>query len=152
MVSRSPAQTARTGNRLAATLRVGDIVLLYGDLGTGKTVLARGIATGLGVPATEVRSPSFTFLNPYRGRMPVYHIDLYRVNRPADLDELGLEEVLGGDGVALVEWPERLGVYRPRGCVEITLTDRGGTRREIRIEDCRGGGHAGVRGARHSRR
>ena len=103
----------------------------------GKTVFARGVAAGLGVDPGRVHSPSFTLVNLYSGHMPVYHIDLYRVERLEDMDELGLEEILGGDGVAVVEWAERLGPYRPARAVQVQVTDRGGQMREIQIEDGR---------------
>ena len=108
----------------------------------GKTVFARGLAAGLGVDPTEVRSPSFTLVNPYRGRVPVYHIDLYRIDKPADLDELGLEEILGGDGVAVVEWAERLGSYATREHVEVRIEDRGGSERRITVTDLRREAHS----------
>lgn len=137
VVSRSENDTYEAGRALAADLRPGDIVLLEGHLGAGKTALARGLAAGLGVDPEEVRSPTFTLVNPYRGRVPVYHVDLYRIEVPADLDELGLEEILGGDGVAVIEWPERLGVFLPERAVRVRLRDLGGTEREISIEDGR---------------
>ena len=84
-----------------------------------------------------VRSPSFTLINRYAGHLTVYHIDLYRVDCVEDLDELGLDEVLEGDGVAVVEWAERLGPYRPRRFIEVRLTDRGGSERELTILDAR---------------
>src|SRR5206468_5263402 len=126
VVTRSEAATRVAGEELAPTLRAGDIVLLVGDLGMGKTVFARGVAAGLGVDPQQVRSPSFTLINRYAGQLTVYHIDLYRVDCVEDLDELGLDEVLEGDGVAVVEWAERLGPYRPRRFIEVRLTDRGG--------------------------
>jgi tRNA threonylcarbamoyladenosine biosynthesis protein TsaE len=137
VVSRSENDTYEAGRALAADLRPGDIVLLEGHLGAGKTALARGLAAGLGVDPEEVRSPTFTLVNPYRGRVPVYHVDLYRIEVPADLDELGLEEILGGDGVAVIEWPERLGVFLPERAVRVRLRDLGGAEREISIEDGR---------------
>ena len=130
-------ETRAAGESLAPTLRSGDTVLLTGDLGMGKTVFARGIAAGLGVHPGQVRSPSFTLVNLYHGRVPVYHIDLYRVGRLEDMDELGLQDILGGDGVAIVEWAERLGPYRPVRAVEVQIVDRGGLEREIRIDDRR---------------
>ncbi len=143
-VTRSEAETRAVARELAADLelRAGDTLLLLGDLGTGKTVFARGLATGLGVDPDEVRSPSFTLVNPYRGIVPVYHVDLYRIEDTRDLDELGLEEILGGDGVAVVEWAERLGPYRPERCVEVRIEDRGGSERLITVEDARGGGYS----------
>ena len=122
---------------MAASLRAGDCVLLEGALGAGKTEFARGLAEGLGVNPEEVRSPTFTLVNIYSGRLPVYHIDLYRIEKAPELRELGLEEILGTDGVAIVEWPDRLGVYRPRKAVLIHLTDLGGEKREITIDDRR---------------
>ena len=136
-MTRSEAETFALGQELAAGLKASDVVLLSGDLGMGKTVLARGLSVGLGVPAEEVRSPTFTLINPYQGRVPVYHVDLYRIDRPADLDELGLEEILGGDGVAIVEWAERLGAYRPRQSLNVTIEDAGGEQRSIEIDDQR---------------
>jgi tRNA threonylcarbamoyladenosine biosynthesis protein TsaE len=125
------------GRQLAANLGPGDVVLLEGSLGAGKTVFARGLAEGLGVDPEEVRSPTFTLVNIYRGRMPVYHIDLYRIAKPADLSEIGLEEFLGTDGVALVEWPDRLGRFLPEESVLVRLRDLGGDRREITMLDSR---------------
>ena len=137
LISRSEEETRAAGESLASSLRSGDTVLLSGDLGMGKTVFARGVAAGLGVDPGQVRSPSFTLVNRYPGRIPVYHIDLYRVEKLEDMDELGLEEILGGDGVAVVEWAERLGPYRPARAVQVQVTDRGGQMREIQIEDGR---------------
>jgi len=137
IVSRSEVETFDAGRALASDLRPGDIVLLEGQLGAGKTAFARGLAAGMGVDPGEVRSPTFTLVNPYRGRAMVYHVDLYRIEVPADLDELGLEEILGGDGVAVIEWPERLDVYRPERAILVRLRDLGGTEREISIEDGR---------------
>ena len=137
LITRSAAGTGRAGEEMAATLEAGDVVLLTGNLGLGKTVFARGVATGLGVPPDEVHSPSFALVHQHRGRLPVYHIDLYRIEKDADLDELGLEEILGGEGIAVVEWAERLGPYRVGRCVEVTFLDRGGSERELRIRDTR---------------
>jgi len=106
-VTRSEAETHRLGERLGGRLRAGDAVLLTGELGAGKSVLARGIARGLGV-AGAMPSPTFTLMAVHRGaRCPVYHMDLYRLEDASGLYESGLEEYIGGDGVALIEWPER---------------------------------------------
>jgi tRNA threonylcarbamoyladenosine biosynthesis protein TsaE len=137
VITRSEAQTRARGEALAGSLRPGDVVLLFGDLGMGKTVFARGLARGLGVSDEHVRSPSFTLVNRYAGRHTVYHVDLYRIDRADELRELGLEEILGGDGVTVVEWAERLGPYRPERAVVVRLADRGGDVREITIEDQR---------------
>ena len=133
----SEAETRAVARQMAAGLRAGDVVLLEGSLGAGKTVFARGLAEGLGVDPEEVRSPTFTLVNIYRGRVPVYHIDLYRIGKPADLAEIGLEEFLGTDGVALVEWPDRLGRFLPEESVLVRLRDLDGDRREITLFDSR---------------
>ena len=135
--SQCEADTFALGVELARDLRPTDVVLLSGDLGMGKTVLARGLAVGLGVTEEDVRSPTFTLINLYHGRVPVFHIDLYRIDRPAELEELGLEEILGVEGVAIVEWAERLGPYHPDRFLELTITDRGGSARDIEIVDKR---------------
>ena len=104
-VTNSAAETRALGERLAKELRAGDVILLEGELGTGKSELARGIARGLGV-TENVTSPSFTILNVYEsGRIPLYHFDWYRLESSEELFELGMDEYLGGDGIALVEWP-----------------------------------------------
>ena len=103
-----PGQTKALGDRLGRILAPGDVIFLIGELGTGKTVLVKGMAKGLGADEESVTSPTFTLINEYQGRdMPLYHIDLYRVEDPLDLDNIGLDEILGGDGAAAVEWPER---------------------------------------------
>jgi tRNA threonylcarbamoyladenosine biosynthesis protein TsaE len=142
LVTRSEAETVSLGRTLAAELRPGDVVLLEGVLGAGKTALARGLAAGLGVPEEEVRSPTFTLVNPYDGRVPVYHVDLYRIENPRDLEELGLEELLGTDGVAIIEWAERLGRWRPPHAYVVRFEDRGGSERGIVIDDHRAPGGA----------
>jgi tRNA threonylcarbamoyladenosine biosynthesis protein TsaE len=103
----SEAETAAVARALAATLRAGDVLLLSGDLGAGKTAFVRGLAEGLGISPDEVSSPTFTLVQEYRGgRLPLYHADLYRLDRAAT-DDLGLEE-MGQDGVLAIEWPDRL--------------------------------------------
>lgn len=109
----SPEETHHLGERIGRLLKAGDIVLLFGDLGAGKTTLTQGIARGMGVGEDEyVRSPSFTLVNQYRGRIPAFHIDLYRIESPGELDDLGLEDALGREGVAIVEWAEKLFVEK----------------------------------------
>ena len=105
----SADDTSRFGAALAGALAPGDCVLLTGELGAGKSVLARGVARGLGV-AQAMPSPTFTLMQPYRGVYPVYHYDLYRIEDPDEFYEAGLDEQIGGDGVALVEWPQRVGL------------------------------------------
>lgn len=133
MITHSPDQTRQFGRRLASQLRAGDVLLLLGDLGAGKSELTRGIAQGLGVAST-VTSPSFTILNVYEdGRVPLYHFDWYRLSSSEELYEMGMDEYLGGDGVAVVEWPSMCPDAVPETRLEITLTPIGDTEREITL-------------------
>ena len=124
------AATDTFGRRLAARLAPGDVVLLAGDLGAGKTALARGILAGLGHMG-EVPSPTFTLVQSYEWpgvRLPVWHVDLYRLEDPDEGEELGLDEILA-DGALVIEWPERAGGRWPEA-LHLTLTDSGeGSRR-----------------------
>ena len=106
-VTRSEADTMALAGRLAPMLKPGDTVLLYGDLGTGKSVLARGIARGVGVEG-PMPSPTFTLLMPYEGKngRRFYHFDLYRLADPEEYYAAGLDEFIGGDGIAVLEWPQ----------------------------------------------
>ena len=116
VITNSAAETRALGERLAGQLKAGDTVLLEGELGAGKSELARGVAKGLGVRET-VTSPSFTILNVYEsGRIPLYHFDWYRLESAEELYELGMDEYLGGDGIALVEWPGRCQDAVPEWC------------------------------------
>ncbi len=110
LVSHSEAQTLEIGVQLGRMLEHPALILLQGDLGTGKSVLARGIARGLGVdPQIPITSPTFTLMNHYSARLDLYHFDLYRLTDPDELIELGFDEFAFGNAVALVEWPERIG-------------------------------------------
>ena len=130
----SAEETRSLGRRLAAELRAGDVILLEGPLGAGKSELARGIASGLGVTET-VTSPSFTILNVYEsGRIPLYHFDWYRLESEEELYELGMDEFLGGDGIALVEWPERCPDAVPEQCLRIRITPEQENVRQIEAE------------------
>lgn len=104
--SHSVAETQRLGALLGGLLAPGDVVLLHGDLGAGKTAFTQGIAVGLGV-ARAVNSPTFTILKEYEGRLPLYHFDLYRIESPDEVYALGFEEYLDGAGVSVIEWAER---------------------------------------------
>jgi tRNA threonylcarbamoyladenosine biosynthesis protein TsaE len=132
LLTAGAAATERLGESLAAALVPGDVVLLSGELGAGKTTLIRGLARGLGV-RHGVKSPSFAIHLRYPGRITLHHLDLYRVLDPRDLLELGVDDLFGGDGVTVVEWGERLGGEAPAGALRIVMTDPGGDRRDLRF-------------------
>ncbi|MCK8601093.1 tRNA (adenosine(37)-N6)-threonylcarbamoyltransferase complex ATPase subunit type 1 TsaE [Desulfoferrobacter suflitae] len=122
------------GRRIGAMLATGDILALWGELGAGKTLLARGIARGLGVPSSiPVTSPTFTFINEYHGRLHLYHLDLYRLGDWDELDTLPWREALYGTGVAIIEWPDRLGPYLPEERFDVRITITGDASRSIDI-------------------
>lgn len=107
VITSSPEQTWQTGQLLGELLNAGDTVCLYGDLGAGKTNFTYGIARGLDVQEQYISSPTFTFVNEYPGRVPLYHIDLYRLKDPDELENIGFEEYIESDGVTVIEWAER---------------------------------------------
>jgi tRNA threonylcarbamoyladenosine biosynthesis protein TsaE len=107
IITSSPEQTHRIGEILGSLLGPGDLLCLYGDLGAGKTNFAFGIARGLAVREQYITSPTFTFVNEYAGRVPLYHIDLYRLKDPSELEGIGFEEYISSDGVTVIEWAER---------------------------------------------
>jgi tRNA threonylcarbamoyladenosine biosynthesis protein TsaE len=116
----SAEETRLLGKRCGQCLRRPLVILLVGDLGSGKTVLVQGLAHGLDVPDPYyITSPSFTIINQYPGRLPLYHIDLYRLNADLDPDELGLTEILHGAGVTAVEWADKLPPRAAADCLEI---------------------------------
>ena len=121
--SRSPAETRRLGARLGRLLQAGDVLLLQGELGSGKTVLAQGIGEGLAV-REPVKSSSFVLLNEYHGRLTLYHADLYRLNDPTEVAELALEEV-AAPGVLAVEWPERAWEELPSEHLLVRIEEEG---------------------------
>ena len=106
--TQTESETAAIGRALAASLSAGDVVLLYGDLGAGKTAFVKGLAEGLGAPRDEVSSPTFTLIQEYRGgRVTLFHVDLYRLEDPREIDDLGLDEI-AVDGLLAIEWAEKL--------------------------------------------
>jgi tRNA threonylcarbamoyladenosine biosynthesis protein TsaE len=127
----SEEETAAAGERLAARLRPGDVILLFGQLGAGKTAFVRGLARGLGASPDDVSSPTFTIIQEYEGRVTLYHVDLYRLE-PAEARDLGLEELVSADGVVAIEWAERWD-GRPDDAIEVWLTEAGDERRTIAV-------------------
>jgi tRNA threonylcarbamoyladenosine biosynthesis protein TsaE len=127
----SEDETSEAGRGLAAELRAGDVVLIEGPLGAGKTAFVRGMAEGLGADAGDVSSPTFTILQHYASAPPLYHADLYRLNA-AEAADLGLEET-GLDGVLAVEWPDRWSGW-PAAAIRVVIEDLGGAERRISVE------------------
>ena len=109
ILTHSPAETKALGQKIGRQLKPGVVVALTGELGSGKTVLVQGLAAGLDVPADYyITSPTFTLINEYPGRYPFYHVDLYRIEKQSDLDDIGLLEILDGNGITAIEWADRL--------------------------------------------
>ena len=130
LVTRSEEETAGVARELASALKAGDVILLSGNLGAGKTAFVRGLASGLGIDPEEVSSPTFTLVHEYRGgRLTLYHADLYRLERIAT-EDIGLEEMGIADGVLAIEWPDRL-AHAMAGAREIQIEIVGDTSRRI---------------------
>ena len=130
VVSRSAQETQALGERLGRRLGPGDVVACIGPLGAGKTCFLQGLARGLGV-TTDVTSPTFVLVNQYRGRLPVYHVDAYRTGSLTELVDLGLEEMLHGQGVTVVEWADKLLPLLPPRTVTVTIAGLGDEPRQI---------------------
>jgi len=128
----SEIETSRTGEDFGRSLKRGDVVLLYGDLGAGKTAFVRGMARGVGANPDDVSSPTFTIVQEYAGASAtLYHVDLYRL-APAEIDDLGLEDLVAGDGIVAIEWAERW-KGRPGDGIEVRIYESGDERRRIAI-------------------
>jgi tRNA threonylcarbamoyladenosine biosynthesis protein TsaE len=128
----SPEQTQSLAERLGRLLQPGDVIALVGALGSGKTLFSQGLARGLEVPETfYITSPTFPIINEYPGRIPFYHLDLYRVDSAAEFTELGIEEILYGQGTVAIEWAERLGDNLPEERLEVHLAFHDETSRSI---------------------
>ena len=120
--------------RIGRQLSPGDVVALIGDLGVGKTCLTQGIARGAGVYQDQtVNSPSYILINEYEGKIPVYHIDLYRLQRLEDIITLGLEEYFSGDGICVIEWADRMGELLPESYIQVRITGEDEFTREIEV-------------------
>jgi tRNA threonylcarbamoyladenosine biosynthesis protein TsaE len=130
--SSSARETKAWGRRLASLLSGGELLGLSGELGAGKTVFVKGLARGLNLPEERILSPTFTMIQEHQGRLPLYHIDLYRLEE-TDLDELGLREYLFSSGVAAVEWFERLREAPALSCLQIRISYDGANFRKIEL-------------------
>jgi tRNA threonylcarbamoyladenosine biosynthesis protein TsaE len=128
----SVAETIALGERLGRVAEPGDLLCLWGDLGAGKTQLAKGIARGLDIDAT-VNSPTFILMNEYAGRLPLFHVDLYRLADAADALAGGVIDDRQIDGVTVVEWPDRMGDVLPAGRLDVVIDGTGDEPREIEV-------------------
>lgn len=133
-ISNSREETMKIGEDLAKKLKRGDFIAMTGDLGSGKTVLTKGIAKGLGVKnARYVNSPTFVIIKQYKGKLPLYHFDLYRLSSPSMLDEENFEEYFYGRGVTVIEWAEKIAELLPKRRWEVKLKVSGENKRRIKI-------------------
>lgn len=135
IISKSVNDTLNLGAKLAKGLSRGDIVCLFGELGAGKTVLVKGIASGLGIDKDKIISPTFVLMKQYttKYRFSFYHLDFYRLKDCADIFALGYEEFFYSDGITVIEWPQRLGYLMPEGFLKIELFVKSETDRLIKI-------------------
>jgi tRNA threonylcarbamoyladenosine biosynthesis protein TsaE len=132
----SESATSDAGRTLATSLRAGVIIFLIGDLGAGKTAFVRGLAEGLGVPPDDVSSPTFTLVQEYRGgRLPLFHVDLYRLNDPREIEDLGLDEI-AEEGILAIEWAEKMPAP-PREFIRVSIEHAGDHDRRVTIEAIR---------------
>ncbi len=129
----SADETIAIGERLGKLLSPGNVIALYGDLGAGKTTLTRGIAAGIGLDA-DIHSPTFTLIHEHAGRIPIYHVDLYRLSSEQEVETLGLEEYIYSDGVTIIEWGDRMKSMLPVERLDITLKMTGDTERQLIFE------------------
>jgi tRNA threonylcarbamoyladenosine biosynthesis protein TsaE len=126
IISDSVHRTLRIGRLISRSVRRGDIICLWGQLGSGKTVLAKGIAHGLGIGKDDIVSPTFVLMRQYtNAKIPFYHLDLYRLDSPFEILRLGYEEYFYGDGVTVIEWADRLDQLMPQEYLSIRLSIRG---------------------------
>ena len=127
-------ETMRFGKKLGMLLSPGDVVALVGELGAGKTTLVKGIVQGLGVTDRRaVKSPTFSLVHTYEGRMPVYHFDAYRLEDTQEMLDIGSDEMISGDGVAIVEWADKVSGCLPKEYLQITLTAVSAHERKIEL-------------------
>lgn len=131
-ISDNEKQTIEIGKKYAKTLKNGDVVLLYGDLGAGKTAFTKGVAEGLDILDT-VTSPTYAYMNDYDGKL--YHYDCYRLTSGEDAEGLGLTDYFYADGICLIEWPMNIADVLPRKTKKVTIIKLGGNKREIEIEE-----------------
>ena len=134
VLSKSPEETGAAGRQLASTLGPGSVVCLYGGLGAGKTVFVKGMASALGIDPGEIISASFTVIAEYDSTPPLYHADLYRLEKGADLEDLGLYDYMDGQGITVIEWADRLPDIEAEGATRVHISLVTEDSREIIID------------------
>ena len=136
MISHNEKETMAAGTRLAKYLKPGDILCLFGDLGSGKTTLVKGLVKGLKVSPAKVNSPTFVLMNIYKGKIPIYHFDLYRfvgADNSMELLNIAYDEFFYGEGISVVEWAERLGSQTPQEYIAVHLSHKTENQRLIKV-------------------
>lgn len=134
LLSSREEDTLHVARALGNILEPGDVVALTGDLGAGKTVFCKGVGEALGIPPGRIVSPSFTIVTEHRGRLPLSHIDVYRLSSVEEALDIGLDEIVSGDRVCLVEWAEKIRILLPNDCIRITFHILSGERRSLSVE------------------
>lgn len=137
LISRSVQNTLNIGKKIARYLKKGDIICLFGELGSGKTVLTKGIASGLGIKRSKIISPSFVLIRQYsHAKLPLYHFDLYRLREPKDIMFLGYEEYFYDEGITVIEWADRLKYLLPEDYLKIEIFIRANAQRLFKFKAC----------------
>jgi len=132
--TKTPEETLGLAREFATRLNPGDVVALIGDLGVGKTIFAKGIvAISTGLAEEEITSPTFTLVEEYPGKPPIFHVDLYRLEKPSELDELPWDDLLAGEAITLIEWPEKFQNLLSYCNYQINISKKGEGERVIRI-------------------
>jgi len=136
MITHNRDETIKLGENLAKKLSKGDVVALCGDLGSGKTTFTKGIGKGLGIKdPSHINSPTYVLIKEYKGKIPLYHIDLYRLDNLKDIEDISIEEYIYGDGITVIEWAEKIQSLLPKEHISVKFIVRGEDKREIKIED-----------------
>ena len=133
LLSSCEEDTLEIARAMGEILGPGDVVALTGDLGAGKTVFCKGVGEALGIPPTRIVSPSFTIVTEHQGRLALRHVDVYRLSSEAEARDIGLDEILSGDRVCVVEWAEKIRFLLPNDCIQVKFTILGGDRRRLSV-------------------
>ena len=138
MITNSARETMLVGEKLAKKLKPGDMIALSGNLGSGKTTFTKGIGKGLGVKdSRRINSPTFVLIKEYNGKVPLYHLDLYRLDDLKEIENLAIEEYIYGHGITVIEWAEKIKSILPEKHIFVQLKVKGDNKREVIIEDLR---------------